>query len=294
MKIKTEQITSSLLKENEIKLYVKRIDLIDKYISGNKWYKLKYNIESAINNSKKCVLTFGGAYSNHLLATAVIANKYKLKSIGLVRGEKKQNLNPILRLVQHYGMHIDYIPRSYYKMIDDKNIINDLKNIYGNFYLIPQGGTNNLGVIGAQEILTDLDNQNYICVPVATGGTISGIINSSNSEQKILGFKSLKGEGDLEENIKKYTNCNNWYLFDNYTFGGFAKYDIQLLNFIKNFDLKYSIKLDLIYTSKMMFGLFDLIQRGYFKRKSTILAIHTGGLQGNLGMNERFNLNLPV
>ena len=191
-------------------------------------------------------------------------------------------------------MHIDYIPRSYYKMIDDKNIINDLKNIYGNFYLIPQGGTNNLGVIGAQEILTDLDNQNYICVPVATGGTISGIINSSNSEQKILGFKSLKGEGDLEENIKKYTNCNNWYLLDNYTFGGFAKYDIQLLNFIKNFDLKYSIKLDLIYTSKMMFGLFDLIQRGYFKRKSTILAIHTGGLQGNLGMNERFNLNLPV
>ena len=294
MKIKTKQIISRLLSENDIKLYVKRIDLIDKYISGNKWYKLKYNIKSAINNSKKSVLTFGGAYSNHLLATAVIANKYKLKSIGLVRGEKKQNLNPILRLVEQYGMHVNYISRSYYRMRDDKNIISNLKKIYGDFYLIPQGGTNNLGVIGAQEILTDLDNQNYICVPVATGGTISGIINSSNTKQKILGFKSIKGEGDLEGNIKKYTNSNNWDLLDDYTFGGFAKYDVQLLNFIKNFDLKYSIKLDIIYTSKMMFGLFDLIQKGYFKRKSTILAIHTGGLQGNLGMNERFNLNLPV
>tara|TARA_Y100001978_G_scaffold166498_1_gene154297 strand:- start:516 stop:1400 length:885 start_codon:yes stop_codon:yes gene_type:complete len=294
MKIKTEQITSRLLSENDIKLYVKRIDLIDKYISGNKWYKLKYNIKSAIHNSKKSILTFGGAYSNHLLATAVIAKKYKLKSIGLVRGEKKQNLNPILSLVEQYGMHVDYISRSCFRMRDDKNIVSNFKKIYGDFYLIPQGGTNNLGVIGAQEILTDLDNHNYICVPVATGGTISGIINSSNSKQKILGFKTIKGEGDLVKNIKKYTNSNNWDLLDNYTFGGFAKYDVQLLNFIKNFDLKYSIKLDVIYTSKMMFGLFDLIKKGYFKRKSTILAIHTGGLQGNLGMNERFNLNLPV
>ena len=294
MKIKTEQIKSRLLTENDIKLYVKRIDLIDKYISGNKWYKLKYNIKSAIHNSKKSILTFGGAYSNHLLATAVIAKKYKLKSIGLVRGEKKQNLNPILSLVEQYGMHVDYISRSCFRMRDDKNIVSNFKKIYGDFYLIPQGGTNNLGVIGAQEILTDLDNHNYICVPVATGGTISGIINSSNSKQKILGFKTIKGEGDLVKNIKKYTNSNNWDLLDNYTFGGFAKYDVQLLNFIKNFDLKYSIKLDVIYTSKMMFGLFDLIKKGYFKRKSTILAIHTGGLQGNLGMNERFNLNLPV
>ena len=147
MKIKTEEITSKLLSKNDIKLYVKRIDLIDKYISGNKWYKLKYNIKSAINNSKKCVLTYGGAYSNHLLATAVISNQHNLKSIGLVRGEKKQNLNPILRLVEQYGMHVDYISRSYYRMRDDKNMITDLKRKYGDFYLIPQGGTNNLGVL---------------------------------------------------------------------------------------------------------------------------------------------------
>ena len=127
MKIKTEQITSKLLSKNDIKLYIKRIDLIDKYISGNKWYKLKYNIKSAINNSKRCVLTFGGAYSNHLLATAVISKQYNLKSIGLVRGEKKQNLNPILRLVEQYGMHLDYISRSYYRMRDDKNMITYLK-----------------------------------------------------------------------------------------------------------------------------------------------------------------------
>lgn len=293
MKIKTEQITSKLLSKNDIKLYIKRIDLIDKYISGNKWYKLKYNIKFAINNSKKCVLTFGGAYSNHLLATAVISNQYNLKSIGLVRGEKKQNLNPILRLVEKYGMHVDYISRSYYRNRDDKNMIADLKKKYGDFYLIPQGGTNDLGVKGAQEILSVSDNQNYICVPVATGGTFSGIINSSKTKQKILGFKSIKGVGDLEENIKKFTNNNNWNLLDDYTFGGFAKYDADLVNFIKNFDLNYSIKLDIIYTSKMMYGLFDLIRKGYFKRKSSILAIHTGGLQGNLGMNERFNLNLP-
>ena len=130
MKIKTEQITSTLLSKNYITLYVKRIDLIDKYISGNKWYKLKYNIKSAINKSKKCVLTFGGAYSNNLLATAVIANKYNLKSIGLVRGEKKRNLNPILRLVEQYGMHVDYISRSYYKMRDDKNIITDFESFF--------------------------------------------------------------------------------------------------------------------------------------------------------------------
>lgn len=293
MKIKTEQIISKLLSKNDIELFVKRIDLIDKYISGNKWYKLKYNIKSAINNSKKSVLTFGGAYSNHLLATAVISNQYNLKSIGLVRGEKKQNLNPILSLVEQYGMRIDYISRSYYKMRDDKNMIIDLKKKYGDFYLIPQGGTNDLGVKGAEEILSDSDNQNYICVPVATGGTFSGIINSSKTNQKILGFKSIKGVGDLEEKIKKFTNNNNWNLLDDYTFGGFAKYDADLVNFIKDFDLNHSIKLDIIYTSKMMYGLFDLIRKGYFKRKSSILAIHTGGLQGNLGMNERFNLNLP-
>ena len=292
MKIKTEKISLSLLNLKEIKLFIKRIDLLDPLISGNKFFKLKYNMLEAKRQKKKYILTFGGAYSNHIAATAFAANKFGFESIGIIRGEKSTNLNYTLRFAKENGMKIHYISREKYKKKHTVSFINELKDNYKSFYLVPEGGANSLAIKGTEEIL-DNENHDYICCPVGTGGTISGIINSSQSQMKILGFPAMKGNNDLLTNIKSWTNEKNWYIINNYHFGGYAKITKELIDFIMDFNFNQKIPLDVIYTSKMMYGIIDLIKKDYFPRKSSILAIHTGGIQGNIGMNDRYNLNLP-
>ena len=292
MKIKTEKISLSLLNLKEIKLFIKRIDLLDPLISGNKFFKLKYNMLEAKRQKKKYILTFGGAYSNHIAATAFAANKFGFESIGIIRGEKSTNLNYTLRFAKENGMKIHYISREKYKKKHTVSFINELKDNYKSFYLVPEGGANSLAIKGTEEIL-DNENHDYICCPVGTGGTISGIINSSQSQMKILGFPAMKGNNDLLTNIESWTNEKNWYIINNYHFGGYAKITKELIDFIMDFNFNQKIPLDVIYTSKMMYGIIDLIKKDYFPRKSSILAIHTGGIQGNIGMNDRYNLNLP-
>lgn len=292
MKIITQKISHPLLKEKEIQLFIKRIDLIHPFISGNKYYKLKYNLLEAEKQKKNTILTFGGAYSNHIEATAFAAKEKGFKSIGIIRGEETFPLNDTLSFAKENGMQIHYVSREEYGKKQTESFIAKLKDTFGSFYLIPEGGTNTFAIKGTSEILEEEDHD-FVCCAIGTGGTISGIINSANNNQKILGFSAIKGSWDLKKDITNWTTNENWQLIEDYNFGGFAKISDELISFITDFYKTQNIPLDAIYTGKMLFGLFDMINKDYFRKGSSILSIHTGGLQGNRGMNERFRLNLP-
>ncbi|WP_299128293.1 pyridoxal-phosphate dependent enzyme [uncultured Winogradskyella sp.] len=279
-------------------MYLKREDLIHPVVSGNKFRKLKYNILNAKSLSKTTLLTFGGAYSNHIAATAYAGNKSGFNTIGIIRGDELEDKvvsNPTLKFAKSMGMRLEFIDRGTYRMKYNADFIEKLKASYGDFYLIPEGGTNTLAVKGCEEIITNDDKKfNYICCCVGTGGTIAGIINSSKSHQKIIGFPALKGDF-LRQDILKFATNDNWDLIRDYNFGGYGKIKPELISFINEFKAKYMIPLDPIYTGKMMYGLIDMIGKGYFPRESKLLAIHTGGLQGISGMNfvlKRKNLPL--
>jgi 1-aminocyclopropane-1-carboxylate deaminase len=294
MKIETQEIFNSLYRDADVRVFIKRLDLIKSDISGNKYFKLKYNILEAISKGYKKVLTFGGAFSNHILATAVISNKYKLLSTGIIRGDEHSILNTTLQIASDNGMKFKYISREEYKSKDSQDFIDNINIKYQDYYIIPEGGTNDLAIKGTEEIIDVNDTHDYVCCAVGTGGTISGIINSSQNHQMILGFPAIKGNNSLKEKITLMTNKNNWKLIDKYHFGGYARFNNELIDFINSFYINHNIPLDLIYTSKMIFGLHDLINLRKIPKGSNILLIHTGGLQGNIGMNSIHNLNLHV
>ncbi|GAC1371004.1 MAG: pyridoxal-phosphate dependent enzyme [Aquirhabdus sp.] len=272
-----------------IQLYLKREDRLHPTISGNKFRKLKYNLIEAKAHGVTTLLTFGGAYSNHIAAVSAAGKECGFETIGIIRGEElidKIVDNPTLRQAQDNGMQLHFISRSDYRRKADADFTEQLKSKFGTFYLIPEGGTNSLAVQGCEEILTEQDKQDkqdfdYICCAVGTGGTIAGIINSSSDTQKVLGFPALKGDFLFDE-IRQWTTRTNWDLCLDYHFGGYAKTTPELLQFIQQFQQQTGIEIEPIYTGKMLFGIFDLIEKGYFPENSKILAIHTGGLQGNL------------
>ncbi|TXE17586.1 1-aminocyclopropane-1-carboxylate deaminase/D-cysteine desulfhydrase [Psychroserpens burtonensis] len=274
----------------DTQVFIKPEYLNHPYISGNKYRKLKYNLIEAKKTEKDTLLTFGGAYSNHIAAVAAVGREFEFKTIGIIRGEElasKIDSNPTLKFAQSSGMSFKFISREQYRNKTTDEFISDLKNEFGDFYLIPEGGTNTLAIKGCEEILTEADREyDYICCSVGTGGTISGLINSALPHQKIIGFPALKGDF-LSEEITKFARNKNWELNTNYHFGGYAKINDELIDFINQFKGLHSIPLDPIYTGKMMFGIYDLIDKGYFPKHSKILAIHTGGLQGIEGMNQR-------
>lgn len=271
-----------------ISLSIKREDLIHPFVSGNKFRKLKYNLLEAAAQNQKQILTFGGAFSNHIAAVAAIGQLYQIKTIGVIRGEELVNSideNPTLRFAKSCGMQLDFISRTAYRNKTETSFLKQLEQKWGSFYLIPEGGTNALAIKGCEEILTEADADfDFICCAVGTGGTISGLINSAKGHQKILGFPALKGDF-LKEEICRFATNQHWDLILDYHFGGYGKITPELVNFINQFFLKTSIPLDPIYTGKMVFGVIDLIQKGYFPEGSKILMIHTGGLQGIEGMN---------
>ncbi|MDG5489951.1 1-aminocyclopropane-1-carboxylate deaminase/D-cysteine desulfhydrase [Psychroserpens sp. SPM9] len=273
----------------ENQLYIKPEYLIHPFISGNKYRKLKYNFLEAKTLGKTILLTFGGAYSNHISAVAAAGKEFGFRTIGVIRGEELKNtsLNPTLRFAQSCGMTLKFVTREAYKNKSDSAFISELQKEFGAFYLIPEGGTNTLAVKGCEEILTKADAKfDFICCPVGTGGTISGLINSALSHQKIIGFPALKGDF-LQEEITKFAKNKNWELITDYHFGGYAKISDELIAFMNQFKCKHTIPLDPVYTGKMMFGIYNLIDKGYFPKQSKILAIHTGGLQGVEGMNQK-------
>ena len=293
MNIQTQEITSPILRSKKIKLFIKRIDLIHPYVSGNKFYKLKYNFIELKKQKKNKVLTFGGAYSNHICATSFLANKNNIKSIGIIRGEQHSQLNSTLEFARKKGMDIHYFSREEYRNKHKPCFIEELKYRYGDFYLLPEGGSNILAVKGTEEIIDD-DNSNYICCSIGTGGTIAGIMNASKKNQMIIGFPALKSYLDLQNNIKKWSRRSNLKLEYGYVGKGYAKISKELIKFINTFYNNYNIPLDAVYNGKMMFGIFDLVSKDYFKEGSSILAIHTGGIQGNRGFINRFGIDLPI
>jgi len=289
-----EQIQHADLKKKGIVLSVKREDLIDPYVSGNKYRKLKYNILEAKEKGYTTILTFGGAYSNHIAATAAAGKIVGLKTIGIIRGEElakdfHKNVleNDTIGFAASHGMQFKFVSRESYRNKSSVKFIEQLQEELGSFYLIPEGGTNELAIQGCEEILTlkDMD-YDIICCAVGTGGTISGIINSTNDKQMVLGFPALKGNF-LSQEIKKYTSKTNWKLINDYHFEGYGKINKEGIEFINNFSAQQHIALDPVYTGKMLFGIFDMVRKGVFPKNSRILAIHTGGLQGISGMNKK-------
>jgi 1-aminocyclopropane-1-carboxylate deaminase len=273
---------------NSISVTIKREDLIHPVVSGNKFRKLKYNLLQAKTENKNTLLTFGGAFSNHIAAVAFAAKEQGFQSIGIIRGDElrdKIEANPTLQFAQECGMQFEFVSREAYRLKNESSFLEDLKQQFGDFFLIPEGGTNELAVKGCQEIFTAEDSQfDYICCAVGTGGTISGIINSALPHQKVLGFPALKGDF-LQDEIRIFVQNQNWELINAYHFGGYGKVNEDLIRFMNQFYKDNKIPLDPVYTGKMVFGVMDLIQKNYFQAHSNILLIHTGGLQGIYGMN---------
>jgi 1-aminocyclopropane-1-carboxylate deaminase/D-cysteine desulfhydrase-like pyridoxal-dependent ACC family enzyme len=264
-----QQISDPILDEKGIKLYVLRTDLNHPEISGNKLYKLKYNLEEAKKQGKNTLLTFGGAFSNHIAATAAAGKLAGLSTIGIIRGDELSDLNPTLKLANENGMHLHYVSRELYR--DKEALMNYIHSEFGeNIYVIPEGGSNAMGVKGCMEITRSIDIPfDFICVPCGTGATFSGILLSLKVQHCLAEFK---------QNDK-----GSWSINEDYHFGGYAKVNESLKNFIQNFNSKHHIPLDFVYTGKMLFGIIDLIHNNYFTAGSTIIAVHTGGLQGNKG-----------
>ena len=293
-----------LLRKN-IRLWIKRDDLIHPIIQGNKWRKLKYNIQEAQRTQKKYLVTFGGAYSNHIHATAAAGEYFGIKTIGIIRGEEVQPLNPTLSYAHQCRMQLHFVDRKTYrlkeKLLPQLDFFSASQiDLQKECYIIPEGGTNSFAIKGCQELAKEIENQmeippDFVALSCGTGGTIVGVISGLNNTSHVLGFSALKGDFLKEEikilltDIEIPSSTNNWSLQTDYHFGGYAKFDKNLIDFINTFKRDFNIPLDPIYTGKMMYGIFNLIQKGFFKRGSRIVVIHTGGLQGITGFNQQFN-----
>ncbi len=296
-----ELLTISALDKYDVRVYVKRDDLIDPYLSGNKWRKLNLNLVEAIRLAKATILTFGGAYSNHIYAVAAAGRQFGLKTIGIIRGEAPREYGATLRFADECNMELHFLSRSDYRA---KIIPKDIDQ--STCYILPEGGTNCLGIKGCERIVTEVKEQlpddtkvDYWCTSSGTGGTASGIISALKNDSEALIFSALKGDF-LKSDIQKLLgNCvakkySNWQLITDYHFGGYAKFKPELIEFINYFKATTDIPLDPIYTGKMFYGILDLLEKGFFKKGSTIVIVHTGGLQGVAGYNERKGIRIEV
>ena len=292
-----QEIIDPFLDNKGVQLFIQRDDLLHPEVSGNKFRKLKYNISHAIDQGYETILTFGGAYSNHIAATAAAAKLANLKSIGLIRGEEQIPLNHTLQTAVDNGMELHYVSRADYRRKQEEAFLEEVKSKFGSVFIIPEGGTNQLAIIGVAEMKADWKEEyDFITVPFGSGGTSAGIY-SVLEKQQLLIFSALKGDnvGDEFQSVlteNQIADNGNWEMMNQYHFGGYAKVKPELVDFVNEFKKNHEIQLDLIYNGKMLFGLYDLIKNDYFPREIKLLAIHTGGVQGNKGMVERLGLKL--
>jgi len=288
-----QQINSDIGTNAGVELYVLRLDIMHPQINGNKWFKLKYNLVEAKERNLSTILTFGGAYSNHIYATAAAGNLFGFRTIGVIRGEENIPLNPTLQFAVAQGMELVYIDRQTYKKRHTEELQNQLTQQFGEVFIIPEGGGNLNGMRGCIEILQTVKGFNTICLACGTGTTLAGMTLSLSPAQKVIGFPVLKGGDFLKEDINNlltsYLNSGlpapvnspaSWQLVSDYHFGGYAQVNNKLKLFCQDFQAQHDIPLDYIYTGKMFYGVMDLIAKGFFKSES-LLLIHTGGLQGN-------------
>ncbi len=289
-----QPINQPFLKEKKIEIYVKRLDLIHPEVGGNKWYKLRYNIEKAIAEETGTLLTFGGAWSNHIYATASAGKLLGIKTIGMIRGEEPVELSTTLKHARACGMQLEFITRMAYEEKDTEDFKSWLRDQYGSFHLVPEGGSNYLGVNGCMEILEPGEEAQYdfICCAGGTGAMAAGILMSLSGHAKLLCFPALKGgeflEGEIRRMIGWFTSepevvqdyMSPLQLITDYHFGGYGKWNQELIDFIFDFESKTGVPLDQIYTGKMMYGILDLAGKGFFPDGSRVLVVHSGGLQG--------------
>jgi len=282
-----------------VRLLLWRDDLVHPELPGNKARKLKYNLVAAQQQGHNTLLTFGGAYSNHIAAVAAAGRLYGLRTIGLIRGEETLPLNPTLAKAQADGMVLHYLDRSTYRRRHEPSFIAELLARFGPAYVLLEGGTNALALPGCAELVTELRQDvafDILAVAVGTGGTLAGLLTGLAGQQQALGVPALKNGGVMREEVNALTRQASGQVFDNYTlaldyhFGGYAKVPAGLLDFIRQFRERHGVLLDPIYTGKLLFGVLDLIEQGYFSRGSTVVAIHTGGQQAWAGWEARFSV----
>jgi 1-aminocyclopropane-1-carboxylate deaminase len=294
-----QEVMDAVLEQHGIRVLIKRDDLIHPVISGNKWRKLRHNLREAAMNDHHTVLTFGGAFSNHIAATAHACRNAGLDSIGIIRGDelKEEDLNSTLREAKRMGMELHFVSREAYRRKTEPEFLEELKTQHGRFYAVPEGGANGLGVKGCAELLPEVDEHyDVVCCAAGTGTTLAGLRISLPEGKQLLGFPALKGGEFLLDEVARMTEESRlritvpqaaFSLVTDYHFGGYAKMTPELMRFIEGFQERTGIPLDPIYTGKMMFGIYDLIQKGRFEKGTTLLAIHTGGLQGWEGIRHR-------
>ena len=262
-----------------------RLDKVHPIVSGNKWFKLKYNIQACRQQGHDTILTFGGGYSNHLIATAFAAKEANLKSIGIIRGEELgERPSATLKQCEEYGMQLHYVTRGQYKERYEKVWQNELSESYDAF-VVPEGGANNFGVKGAAEMLEPVQNieqYTHVLLAAGTGTSLAGVRNVLPENIQVWGFVPMKGGAYIHEQIKEYTEEGlPFRIYDDWHLGGFGKYNEELIDFMNEFYHMNTIPLDVVYTGKMMFAVNEMLNANAFNTSDKLLCIHTGGLQGN-------------
>ena len=284
--IAVDEVDVQLLREKNVTLWVLRLDKIHPIISGNKWFKLKYYLEQAVASGKSHIATFGGAYSNHIIATAAAGNLFGLKTMGIIRGEKPTTLSHTLEQALAYGMEIIFISREQYRGQQMPIGITDRDN----FFVINEGGYGITGAKGAAEILNYCQKQNYshIACAVGTSTMMAGLVAASTPGQEVIGIPVLKNDEGAEKDLFKLLSPKDRVKkikrITAYHFGGYAKYTAELISFMNQFYTQTHIPTDFVYTGKLFYGIIDLVQNNYFPKGSNLLLVHSGGLQGNLSL----------
>lgn len=277
-----QELEDDRIRRHGVRLFLKRDDLINPQIPGNKWRKLKYNLEAAAAGRHDTLLTFGGAYSNHIRAVAAAGHHFGYRTLGVIRGEEHLPLNPTLAFAASHGMILDYLDRTTYREKMSPAVLNSFRDRFGDFFLVPEGGSNAAGVRGASELPAELDlPYDVICCSCGTGGTLAGIAAGLPSGVRALGFSSLKGGGFLAEDVRRLQTdlglrTTNWSLELDYHFGGFARTTAALDLFITEFRERHRIELEWVYVAKMLYGVFDLVDSGRFESGTTVVAVVTG------------------
>jgi 1-aminocyclopropane-1-carboxylate deaminase/D-cysteine desulfhydrase-like pyridoxal-dependent ACC family enzyme len=289
-----DEMNEAFFSDLGLELKLLRLDLIHPSLGGNKWFKLRYNLEELNRLGKRSLLTFGGAYSNHIAAVAAAGKEFGFNTIGIIRGEACSPLNGTLSLATEQGMELHYTDRQLYR--DKDALLQWVSNRFGSdIYVLPEGGSNNLGVKGCTEILDTVQiRPDFFCCACGTGATLAGIASSEKGKGRSIGFSALKGGSFLQDAISQFVGeevSGETRIITDYHFGGYGKIKPELINFVGQIMETHGIQLDYAYTGKMMFGIYDLAGKGFFPKGSQIMAIHSGGVQGNAGYDDKRNRN---
>ncbi|MBI3719505.1 MAG: pyridoxal-phosphate dependent enzyme [Sphingobacteriales bacterium] len=279
-------LTDELYGNKQVSVSVARLDKLHPIISGNKYFKLKYNIKDALAAGKKGIVTFGGAYSNHLAATAFACKEAGLQAVAVVRGEASPQLSYTLIFCKEMGMVIEFVSRAEYG--NKEKLYHHYQNKYPDHYLVPEGGDNEAGEKGCAEILSYIEDSNqysHIVCDIGTGTTFKGIVKNSSLKQTVIGIVVLKGAEAMEKTLaEELAPHKNFQLIHDYHFGGYAKKTDELIDFMNQFYQQHQLPTDFVYTAKQFYAVNDLIVKNFFPSGSKILCLHTGGLQGNLSL----------